>query len=60
MHRSSFFASRLVLSKLQVSKCPIKSSDQWTGKAWHFPITHGSANERFVIKVPEKRDTDNE
>jgi len=27
---------------------------KWSGKAWHFPVKGWSANERFVIRIPEK------
>jgi hypothetical protein len=52
-----FLPADLFFQKIQVSKCST-AGVSWTGKAWHFPIKRGPANERFVIKIPVKSSPD--
>ena len=54
-----FVSADQFLQKIQVNSCPpffnLNNTDaKWSGKAWHFPVKGWSANERFVIRIPEK------
>lgn len=45
--------------EIQGNPCPGNSPDdgvdiQWSGCAWHFPVTDWELDERFVVRIPVK------
>jgi len=45
--------------EIQGNQCPINSDDEdtscWGGHAWHFPVNDWELDERFVIRIPAKK-----
>lgn len=54
-----FSSAHIVQQRIQSNAC-LEAVDEdsntcWAGKAWHFPVKEWPANERFVIRIPEKQ-----
>lgn len=45
--------------EIQGNECPgnaeVEDGSNWEGKAWHFPVNDWELDERFVIRIPAKK-----